>query len=207
MGSRLGEPVWQQSPVRRGWGPSRQPVSTGRGLLGSGWPEPGPTRAPPAGPVSLLLRAPGCRDVGCDSPGQDGGPFASAPNRARSPFSVFPRSSPRVLPIPPALTSLPGPHPPLSCSLASLPSAVCLSSTGPHFVPTAGPSPILPAVTPELCLYLLTVLPEVPPPGPRPGLTPHLGLSHSALPILHPAAHSPRHRVTLGSRIGHVTPH
>lgn len=150
--------------------------------------------------------APGCWYVGCDSPGQDAGSFASAPNQARSPFSVFPGASSLHAAHPSCLDSTPWPPPTLSGSLASLPSAVHLSRTGPRLVSTArlSPSSSLSPQT-ELCLHLLAVFPDAPPPGPRPS-SPLIWASHSAYPSS-PSSPQPQAPLTPGSRISHVTPH
>lgn len=208
VGSHLGEPVRQQRPAGRGWGPSRQPVSTGQGLLGSRWPEPGPARALPAGQLPCCSGVPSCSDVGYGGPGQDGGPFASAS------VPPLPSTKPGALSVSPPIPALPShlnfhPRPPIHPVLAPKPLCCPQPSACLKRVPALSPQPDLP---PSSHRYP-TASPPPPCRVPRGVPTwhawpqPHLGLSHSALPIFHPVAHSPRHQVTPGSRINHVTPH
>lgn len=128
--------------------------------------------------------APGCWHVGCDSPGQDVGPFASAPNQARSPFSVFPGSSSLHAAHPSLLDSAPWPPPTLfwlpglsalSCPPLQDRSSPCLHSQAFTILLTVTPDRASPP--PPRCV------PRCAPTWPQAQLTPHLGLSLS-LPFL-----------------------
>lgn len=171
-------------------GPPGQQVATARSGQGS------PSRSN----FPACSGAPGCQEVGCESPGQGGCPFASAsfpsltPTKPGAPSMSLPRSSPLTPAHPSRETSIPVRALQPLCPRLSPPSWYPTSPcphgrTFPH-PPCCHPGASPP---PPHCV------PRGAPTRPQAQPQPHRGLSHAALPILHPAAHSPRHQVTPGA--------
>lgn len=184
MGSDPGEPVWQQEP------PSGRRVGTQQPTC-LNWPGPPGqqvtrARAPPGVQFPCLLwGGTGLARVRGPLPQPVLYPASQEPLQQRSRIPA-----PGTLPIPPAQASIPGPPargPDLPCPLSRL---LCprlsqfqlLASSLHADLPPSSPRHSIPPDVYTMSHHLLTAFPDLPPFGPGPSLTPHLGLSHSACP-------------------------
>lgn len=181
-----------------GGGRGSQPVPTGLGLFASRWPEPGLARAPQWASLPACSRVPKCLDAACNSPGQEGGPSASAsvpsitPTKPGAPSVSLPYS----IPLHTVHPSHPRCSPPSSCPLSLSFSALSsLCSSCSLLCPTPSPPPSSLFCHPRSSPHVLSplhCLPRCATLGPQAGLTPHLGLCHSLpCPSSQPPARGP----------------